>query len=90
MGDCESKPDTSVQGATTLLDVPLEAIPREHREKLMTLLAAAAKSYALVGGSEISRLSTVTGILDLMVKLMRKPTFYTVSFPCAAEWRLLR
>ena len=64
--------------AEALLGVPDEAIAREHREKLMTLLVSALRARATGGSASIE---FVKPIVSLMVKLMRRPTFYPVSVP---------
>lgn len=64
--------------AKALLGVPEEAISREHREELMTLLVSAVAARVEGGYGSIE---SIKPIVSLMVKLMRKPTFYPVSFP---------
>jgi len=64
--------------ARALLGVPDEAIAREHRETLMNLLVSAVRARVESGSGSIE---TVRPIVSLMVKLMRRPTFYPVSVP---------
>ncbi|OIW33199.1 hypothetical protein CONLIGDRAFT_628087 [Coniochaeta ligniaria NRRL 30616] len=61
--------------AEILLSIPLEAISREHREKLMGLLMPFM--YAVTEVPDISKIEDLEPIASLMAKLMRKPTFYT-------------
>ncbi|KAB5515432.1 Urb2/Npa2 family-domain-containing protein [Coniochaeta sp. 2T2.1] len=58
--------------AEALLALPDEAITREQREDLMGLLAPVMASYP----KHIDDLDAFGAIVSLMVKLMRKPTFY--------------
>jgi hypothetical protein len=62
--------------ATALLVVPDEAISREYREELMALLVTAVRA----GAQDAHSIDFIGPLLSLMVKLMRKPTFYAVSF----------
>lgn len=61
--------------AEALLGLPDEAISREFREKLMRLLVSAVAAR-VEGGSGST--DTIKPIVSLMVKLMRRPTFYSV------------
>lgn len=72
--------DTPID-AEVLLCVPLEAISREHREKLMSCLVSFI--HVATEGAETSKIEDLEPIISLMVKLMRKPTFYTVRLSTA-------
>jgi hypothetical protein len=70
-----------------LLKLPLEAFSREQREEIMDILVHSAWSHKTRPNPE-DLLAHSKLVLSLMIRLMRRPTYYKVR-RCRLSWMLM-